>query len=236
MKNKAVMKMAKMAGDSRTAMKMKNEAAMKMKKQSAMKMKDPMDMKKDPMMMKKEPMKMKKEPMKMKKEPMKMKKGSAMDMKKEPMKMKKGSAMKKKADNIPSPRVKAPSEAKNRNHPKHKQWVEENLIKYGPGSNKPYTSYEDYLANRDNSPKTMKKGAMKMAKKSPMKRDNFSGGKDAKKNRDAEAKRDFLKNWKTLSDEQKRKVPDAVVKLYGVTKPKNPAKGQLGGLDSMAQK
>ena len=53
MKNKAVMKMAKMAGDSRTAMKMKNEAAMKMKKQSAMKMKDPMDMKKDPMKMKK---------------------------------------------------------------------------------------------------------------------------------------------------------------------------------------
>jgi len=157
MKNKAVMKMAKMAGDSRTAMKMKNEAAMKMKKQSAMKMKDPMDMKKDPMMMKKEPMKMKKEPMKMKK-------GSAMDMKKK-------SAMKKKADNIPSPRVKAPSEAKDRNHPKHKQWVEENLIKYGPGSNKPYTSYEDYLANRDNSPKTMKKGAMKMAKKSPMKKD-----------------------------------------------------------------
>jgi len=105
MKNKAVMKMAKMAGDSRTAMKMKNEAAMKMKKQSAMKMKDPMDMKKDPMKMKKdpmkmkkEPMKMKKEPMKMKKEPMKMKKGSAMDMKKEPMKMKKGSAMKKKTD------------------------------------------------------------------------------------------------------------------------------------------
>ena len=164
MKNKAVMKMAKMAGDSRTAMKMKNEAAMKMKKQSAMKMKDPMDMKKDPMMMKKEPMKMKKEPMKMKK-------GSAMDMKKDPMKMKKNSAMKKKADNIPSPRVKAPSEAKDRNHPKHKQWVEENLIKYGPGSNKPYTSYEDYLANRDNSPKTMKKGAMKMAKKSPMKKD-----------------------------------------------------------------
>ncbi len=155
MKNKAVMKMAKMAGDSRTAMKMKNEAAMKMKKQSAMKMKDPMDMKKDPMKMKKEPMK----------------------MKKEPMKMKKGSAMKKKTDNIPSPRVKAPSEAKDRNHPKHKQWVEENLIKYGPGSNKPYNSYEDYLANRDKSPKTMKKGAMKMAKKSPMKKE----GKDIPK-------------------------------------------------------
>ena len=89
MKNPSIMKMAKMAGDSRTAMKMKNESAMKMKKQSAMKMKDPMDMKKDPMKMKKEPMKMKKNSaMDMKKGPMKMKKGSAMDMKK-------GSAMKK---------------------------------------------------------------------------------------------------------------------------------------------
>ena len=39
MKNKAVMKMAKMAGDNRTAMKLKAEdAAMKMKKQAAMKM------------------------------------------------------------------------------------------------------------------------------------------------------------------------------------------------------
>jgi len=79
MKNPSVMKMAKMAGDSRSAMKMKKDP-MKMKK-DPMKMKDPMDMKKDPMMMKKEPMKMKKEPMKMKK-------NSAMDMKK-------GSVMKK---------------------------------------------------------------------------------------------------------------------------------------------
>ena len=98
MKNPSIMKMAKMAGDSRTAMKMKNEAAMKMKK-AAMKMKDPMDMKKDPMMMKKDPMKMKKNSaMDMKKEPMKMKKGSAMDMKKDPMKMKKKSPMKKDSD------------------------------------------------------------------------------------------------------------------------------------------
>ena len=91
MKNPSIMKMAKMAGDSRTAMKMKNEAAMKMKK-AAMKMKDPMDMKKDPMMMKKD------SAMDMKKEPMKMKKGSAMDMKKDPMKMKKKSPMKKDSD------------------------------------------------------------------------------------------------------------------------------------------
>ena len=91
MKNPSLMKMAKMAGDSRTAMKMKNEAAMKMKK-AAMKMKDPMDMKKDPMMMKKD------SAMDMKKEPMKMKKGSAMDMKKDPMKMKKKSPMKKDSD------------------------------------------------------------------------------------------------------------------------------------------
>ena len=91
MKNPSLMKMAKMAGASRTAMKMKNEAAMKMKK-AAMKMKDPMDMKKDPMMMKKD------SAMDMKKEPMKMKKGSAMDMKKDPMKMKKKSPMKKDSD------------------------------------------------------------------------------------------------------------------------------------------
>ena len=66
MKNPSLMKMAKMAGDSRVAMKMKQQdAAMKLKK-DPMKMKDPMDMKKDPMMMKKD---------------------SAMDMKKGPMKL-----------------------------------------------------------------------------------------------------------------------------------------------------
>ena len=247
MKNKAVMKMAKMAGDSRTAMKMKAEdAAMKMKKQSAMKMKDPMDMKKDPMKMNKDSKTKKIKvkdpaaftgPSKYFSHLKDVAKNRAKILKEKiKSKVNKGSAMKKRTDNIPSPRVQAPAEAKDRNHPKHKQWVEENLIKYGPGSNKPYNSYEDYLAKRDKSPKTMKKGAMKMAKKSPMKRDNFSGGKEAKKTRDSQAKRDFLKNWKTLSDEQKRKVPDPVVKLYGVTKPKNPAKGRLGGLDSMAQK
>jgi hypothetical protein len=53
--------------------------------------------------------------------------------------------------NIPSPRIKAPSAAKDPNHPKHKQWVEENLIKYGPGSNKPYSSYEEYLEKTKNA-------------------------------------------------------------------------------------
>ena len=54
MKNPSLMKMAKMAGDNRVAMKMKQQdAAMKMKK-DPMKMKDPMDMKKDPMKMMKE--------------------------------------------------------------------------------------------------------------------------------------------------------------------------------------
>jgi len=74
MKNPSLMKMAKMAGNNRVAMKMKQQdAAMKMKKdpmkmkKDPMKMKDPMDMKKDPMMMKKDPMMMKKDPMKMKK-------------------------------------------------------------------------------------------------------------------------------------------------------------------------
>ena len=77
MKNKAVMKMAKMAGDNRTAMKLKAEdAAMKMKKQSAMKM-----AKKD-------------SAMNMGHSPKKMKKGSAMDMGHSPKKMKKNSPMK----------------------------------------------------------------------------------------------------------------------------------------------
>jgi len=68
MKNKAVMKMAKMAGDNRTAMKLKAEdTAMKMKKQSAMNMGH---------------------------SPKKMKKGSAMDMGHSPKKMKKNSPMK----------------------------------------------------------------------------------------------------------------------------------------------
>ena len=77
MKNKAVMKMAKMAGNNRTAMKLKAEdAAMKMKKQSAMKM-----AKKD-------------SAMNMGHSPKKMKKGSAMDMGHSPKKMKKNSPMK----------------------------------------------------------------------------------------------------------------------------------------------
>ena len=91
MKNPSLMKMAKVAGNNRVAMKMKQQdAAMKMKK-------EPMKMKKDPMKMK-DPMDMKKDPMMMKKEPMMMKKGSAMDMKKDPMKMKKKSPMKKDSD------------------------------------------------------------------------------------------------------------------------------------------
>ena len=70
MKNKAVMKMAKMAGSNRTAMKLKAEdAAMKMKKQSAMKM-----AKKD-------------SAMNMGHSPKKMKKGSAMDMGHSPKKL-----------------------------------------------------------------------------------------------------------------------------------------------------
>tara|TARA_Y100001937_G_scaffold86345_1_gene116809 strand:+ start:478 stop:771 length:294 start_codon:yes stop_codon:yes gene_type:complete len=73
MKNKAAMKMAKMAGDNRVAM----------------------NMKKEPMAMKKEPMTLKKDPMMMKKEPMTLKKDNAMKMKKGAMKMKKGSPMDK---------------------------------------------------------------------------------------------------------------------------------------------
>jgi hypothetical protein len=92
-------------------------------------------------------------------------------------------------------------------------------------------------AMKDDAPMMrMEKGAMKKMG-SPKKIDlNFSGGQEAKKTRESEAKRDFLKNWKTLSDEQKRNVPDKFVEMYGVTKPKNPAKGQLGGLNENAQK
>lgn len=216
MKNKAVMKMAKMAGDSRTAMKMKNEAAMKMKKQSAMKMKDPMDMKKDP------------------------------------MKMKKRSAMKKKTDDddkfmteeeldtfYKNQKDEGETKIYPANHPRSKR-----LKKIKDDFNSGKISFEqmEQLNNqvltdpKYSSPKTMKKGAMKKMG-SPNKIDlNFKPRKNAKEERRREAKRDFLKNWKTLSDEQKRKVPTAVTEKYGVTKPKNPAKGRLGGLDSMAQK
>ena len=165
MKNKAVMKMAKMAGDSRTAMKMKNEAAMKMKKQSAMKMKDPMDMKKDPMMMKKEPMKMKK--------------NSAMDMKKK-------SAMKKKTDDdkfmtekeldtfYKNQKDDGETKTYPANHPRSKRL---NKIKEMYEAGKINDEQLNQLNNqvltdpKYSSPKTMKKGAMKMAKKSPMKKD-----------------------------------------------------------------
>ena len=217
MKNKAVMKMAKMAGDSRTAMKMKAEdAAMKMKKQSAMKMKDPMDMKKDP------------------------------------MKMKKRSAMKKKTDDddkfmteeeldtfYKNQKDEGETKIYPANHPRSKR-----LKKIKDDFNSGKISFEqmEQLNNqvltdpKYSSPKTMKKGAMKKMG-SPNKIDlNFKPRKNAKEERRREAKRDFLKNWKTLSDEQKRKVPTAVTEKYGVTKPKNPAKGRLGGLDSMAQK
>jgi hypothetical protein len=168
MKNKAVMKMAKMAGDSRTAMKMKNESAMKMKKQSAMKMKDPMDMKKNPMMMKK---------------------GSAMDMKKEPMKMKKNSAMKKKTDdddkfmteeeldNFYKNQPEGETKTYPANHPRSKRLKKiKDMYNAGKISVEQLNQLNNQVLTdpKYSSPKTMKKGAMKMAKKSPMKKDKKS--------------------------------------------------------------
>ena len=55
--------------------------------------------------------------------------------------------------NLPKARVHQGDEAKDPSHPKHKEWVEENLIQYGPGSNKPYVSYEDYLEKTKNKKK-----------------------------------------------------------------------------------
>ena len=171
MKNKAVMKMAKMAGDSRTAMKMKNESAMKMKKQSAMKMKDPMDMKKDPMMMKKEPMKMKK--------------NSAMDMKKK-------SAMKKKTDDdkfmtekeldtfYKNQKDDGETKTYPANHPRSKRLKKiKDMYDAGKISVEQLNQLNNQVLTdpKYSSPKTMKKGAMKMAKKSPMKK----GDKDIPK-------------------------------------------------------
>ena len=92
-------------------------------------------------------------------------------------------------------------------------------------------------AMKDNAPMMRMDNSAMKAMGSPNKVDlNFSGGTEAAENRKIEAKSDFLKNWKTLSDEQKRNVPDDIVKMYGVKKPKNPAKGQLGGLNENAQK
>ena len=141
MKNKAVMKMAKMAGNNRTAMKLKAEdAAMKMKKQAAMKM-----AKKDSAMdMGYSPKKMKKgSAMDMGHSPKKMKKNSAMDMKKGPMKMKKNSPMKDnhfkpeklKQVNVTSKRTKNQKfqQAIKEKHPGLKDMPEGHLYKTGQG-------------------------------------------------------------------------------------------------------
>tara|TARA_R100000315_G_C5176290_1_gene101985 strand:- start:62 stop:736 length:675 start_codon:yes stop_codon:yes gene_type:complete len=103
MKNKAVMKMAKMAGNNRTAMKLKAEdAAMKMKKQSAMKHIVKVGTKKGTeapdaagAYTHNQAHRDKKFDMNHQQisSPKKMKKGSAMDMGHSPKKMKKGSAM-----------------------------------------------------------------------------------------------------------------------------------------------
>jgi len=126
MKNKAVMKMAKMAGNNRTAMKLKAEdAAMKMKKQSAMKM-----AKKD-------------SAMNMGHSPKKMKKGSAMDMGHSPKKMKKDSPMKDnhfkterlKQVNVTGKRTKNQKfqQAIKEKHPRLKDMPEGHLYKTGQG-------------------------------------------------------------------------------------------------------
>ena len=94
-----------------------------------------------------------------------------------------------------------------------------------------------FKMKKDNAPMMRMDNSAMKAMGSPNKIDlNFRGGKEAAEDRAGTAKRDFLKNWETLSDEQKRNVPDKFVKMYGVTKPKNPAKGQLGGLNENAQK
>jgi hypothetical protein len=38
-----------------------------------------------------------------------------------------------------------PDAAKDPNHPNHLDWVAQNLVRYGPGSNAPYSSVEEYI-------------------------------------------------------------------------------------------
>ena len=69
------------------------------------------------------------------------------------------------------------------------------------------------------SPEEKAKFAMEDAFKmtSPNKIDlNFSGGQKAKSERDATAKREFLKKWNNMTAEEKAKVPKPVRQLYGV--------------------
>ena len=143
------------------------------------------------------------------------------------MRMEKG-AMKK----MGSPKMKMHSPMKTDRGRKAAE--ERKKAKFGEkGYKEPFKDADKFLSDDE-----MKKFEPDYSKKaSPKKIDlNFKPRKGAKEERRREAKRDFLANWKTLSDEQKRKVPTAVTKIYGVTKPANPAKGQLGGLKENAQK
>ena len=70
---------------------------------------------------------------------------------------------------------------------------------------------------KDNAPMMrMEKGAMKKMG-SPKKIDlKFSGGQDAKKERESTAKREFLENYKKMTPEEQAKIPKPVKEAYGV--------------------
>ena len=72
-------------------------------------------------------------------------------------------------------------------------------------------------AMKDKAPMMrMEKGAMKKMG-SPKKIDlKFSGGQDAKKERESTAKREFLENYKKMTPEEQAKIPKPVKEAYGV--------------------
>ena len=74
-----------------------------------------------------------------------------------------------------------------------------------------------FKMKKDNAPMMrMEKGAMKKMG-SPKKIDlKFSGGQDAKKERDATAKKEFLANYKKMTPEEQAKIPKPVKEAYGV--------------------
>tara|TARA_R100000231_G_scaffold10088_2_gene12334 strand:+ start:532 stop:1140 length:609 start_codon:yes stop_codon:yes gene_type:complete len=74
-----------------------------------------------------------------------------------------------------------------------------------------------FKMNKDNAP-MMRMDASAMKKMgSPKKIDlKFSGGQDAKKEREATAKREFLENYKKMTPEEQAKIPKPVKEAYGV--------------------
>ncbi len=123
------------------------------------------------------------------------------------MRMEKG-AMKK----MGSPKMKMHSPMKSDRGRKAAE--ERKKPKFGEkGYKEPFKDADKFLTDDE-----MKKYEPDYSKKSsPKKIDlKFSGGQDAKKERDATAKREFLERYKKMTQEEKDKVPNPVKKAYGV--------------------